>query len=136
LTGFTADEEAECMHMSQADVRANVQNLFAAFDGNDVDTLTTLVTNDVRLQLMNNEPAFGQQAFASAVAAFHDSVAGIRHEILDVWSDSEAVIVELRVHYTRLDGGEVTLPCCNVFRLRDTRIADYRSYMDITPVYA
>jgi ketosteroid isomerase-like protein len=124
------------MHMSQADARANVQNLFAAFDGNDVDTLTTLLTNDVRLQLMNNEPAFGQQAFGSAVAAFHDSVAGIRHEILDVWSDSEAVIVELRVHYTRLDSGEVTLPCCNVFRIRDSRIADYRSYMDITPVYA
>jgi limonene-1,2-epoxide hydrolase len=83
---------------------------------------------------MNNEPAFGQQAFASAVGAFHRSVAGIRHEILDVWSDREAVITELRVPYTRLDGGMVTLPCCNVFRLRDGRIADYRSYMEITPV--
>jgi ketosteroid isomerase-like protein len=122
--------------MTQADPMENARRLFAAFDGNDIATLATLVTDDVRLQLMNNEPAFGQQAFASAVAAFHDSVAGIRHEILDVWSDSDAVIVELRVHYTRLDGGEVTLPCCNVFRLRDTRIADYRSYMDIAPVYA
>jgi ketosteroid isomerase-like protein len=114
----------------------NARRLFAAFDGNDVATLATLVTDDVRLQLMNNEPAFGQQSFAAAVGAFHDSIAGIRHEILDVWSDSEAVIVELRVHYTRLDGGNVTLPCCNVFRVRDSRIADYRSYMDITPVYA
>jgi ketosteroid isomerase-like protein len=122
--------------MTQPDLLDNVRRLFAAFDGNDVATLLTLVTADVRLQLMNNEPAFGRQAFATAVGAFHRSVAGIRHEILDVWSDSQAVIVELRVHYTRLDGGTVTLPCCNVFRLLEGRIADYRSYMDITPVYA
>jgi ketosteroid isomerase-like protein len=38
--------------------------------------------------------------------------------------------------YTRLDGGEVTLPCCNVFRIRDGLVAEYRSYIDATPVYA
>jgi hypothetical protein len=27
------------------------------------------------------------------------------------------------------------LPCCNVFRLRDGFVADYRVYMDINPVY-
>ena len=37
-------------------------------------------------------------------------------EVLNVWSDRDAVIAEFDVHYTRLDGGEVTVPCCNVFR--------------------
>jgi ketosteroid isomerase-like protein len=50
-------------------------------------------------------------------------------------ADVAAVIAELRVHYTRLDGTEMTLPCCNVFRLRNGAVADYRVYMDITPVY-
>jgi hypothetical protein len=45
-------------------------------------------------------------------------------------------VTELEVHYTRLDGGQVTLPCCNVFRLREASVAEYRSYIDITPVYA
>ena len=49
--------------------------------------------------------------------------------------DRDAIIAELRVHYTRLDGTELTLPCCNVFRVRDGAVADYRVYMDITPVY-
>ena len=40
------------------------------------------------------------------------------------------------VHYTRLDRGQVTIPCCNVFRLRDGLVAEYRSYIDATPVYA
>jgi ketosteroid isomerase-like protein len=43
---------------------------------------------------------------------------------------------EFDVYYTRLDGGEVTLPCCNVFRLRDGLVAEYRSYIDATPVYS
>ncbi len=51
-------------------------------------------------------------------------------------SDGDALIAEFDVHYTRLDGGEVTLPCCNVFRLRDGLVAEYRSYIDATPVYS
>ena len=122
--------------MSQTTSFENIREMFAAFDRNDIPALTTYVTDDVRLQLMNTDPVHGQPAFAAAVSAFHKSVAGIRHEILDLWSDGEVVIAELSVHYLRLDGHAVTLPCCNVFRLQDGRIADYRSYMDPTPVYA
>jgi ketosteroid isomerase-like protein len=78
----------------------------------------------------------GKPAFVSAVNAFLGSVAGVRHEVLNVWSDGDAVTAEFDVHYRRLDGGEVTLPCCNVLRLRDGLIAEYRSYVDATPVYA
>lgn len=40
------------------------------------------------------------------------------------------------VHYQRLDGAELTLPCCNVFRFREGLIHDHRIYMDINPVIA
>jgi hypothetical protein len=43
-----------------------------------------------------------------------------------VWSDRDALIAELEVDYTRLDGRELTLACCTVFRLRDGLVADYR----------
>ena len=45
-------------------------------------------------------------------------------------------VVEFDVHYTRHDGYVVTLPCCNVFRIRGGLISEYRSYVDATPVYA
>jgi ketosteroid isomerase-like protein len=112
-----------------------IRSLFAAFDINDITELTTLVTPDIRLQLMNNDVVEGLHAFAAAVGAFHESIAGVRHEILDLWLDGDVVTAELRVHYTRRDGRKVTLPCCNVFRLHGGYIADYRSYMDIAPVY-
>jgi ketosteroid isomerase-like protein len=114
----------------------HAQAIFAAFDAKDVAALAELMTDDVRLQLGNSDIVEGKAAFMRELRAFFGSVADVRHTVTNVWSDLDAVIAELKVHYTRLDGTEVTLPCCNVFRLHDGAVADYRVYMDITPVYA
>jgi ketosteroid isomerase-like protein len=108
---------------------------FAAFDAKDIAGLATLATDDVRLQIGNSPVVDGKAAFAQSLQEFVGSVAGFGHTITSVWSDREALIAELDVRYTRLDGRELTLPCCNVFRLRDGRVADYRVYMDIAPVH-
>lgn len=114
----------------------HAQAIFAAFDEKDIIALATLMTDDVRLQIGNADVVEGKAAFVRELQAFFGSVAEFRHTVTNVWSDLDAVIAELTVHYTRLDGTEVTLPCCNVFRLLDGAVADYRVYMDITPVYA
>lgn len=116
--------------------RDRIRTMFAAFDAKDVSALAAFMTDDVRLRLGNAEPVQGKSAFVGAVNAFLASVAGFRHEVLNVWSDGDALIAEFDVHYTRLDGDEVTVPCCNVFRLRDALVAEYRSYIDATPVYS
>lgn len=113
-----------------------VRQMFAAFDAKDVSGFAAFVTDDVRLRLGNAKPTEGKRAFVDAVNAFISSVAGFRHEVLNVWSDGDVVIAEFDVHYTRLDGREVTLPCCNVLRLRDRWVSQYRSYVDATPVCA
>jgi ketosteroid isomerase-like protein len=113
-----------------------IRTIFATFDAKDVSALAAFMTDDVRLRLGNAEAVQGKPAFVEAVNTFLASVGGFRHEVLNVWSNGDALIAEFDVHYTRLDGGEVTLPCCNVFRLRDGLVAEYRSYIDATPVYA
>ena len=112
------------------------REIFAALDAKDVPALAALMTDDVRLRLGNADVVEGKSAFVEASNAFNKTVAGVRHNVINVWSDGDALIVELEVDYTRLDGGELTLPCCNVFRLRDGLVSDYCVYMDITPVYA
>jgi ketosteroid isomerase-like protein len=114
----------------------HIRRVFAAFDAKDTSALAEFMTDDVRLRLGNAEPVQGKPAFVDAVNAFLGSVAGFRHEVRGVWSDGDALIAEFDVHYTRLDGREVTLPCCNVFRVRGGLISEYRSYIDATPVYA
>jgi ketosteroid isomerase-like protein len=114
----------------------HIRRMFATFDAKDVSALAAFMTDDVRLLLGNADPVQGKPAFVEAVNAFFASVEGFRHQVLNVWSDGDALIAEFDVHYSRLDGGEVTLPCCNVFRLRDGLVAEYRSYIDATPVYS
>jgi len=38
------------------------------------------------------------------------------------------------VHYRRLDGRELNLPCCHMFRVADGLLRDYRTYVDVNPV--
>src|SRR4051812_7963149 len=122
--------------MSRIDVSDQLRRIFATFDARDTSTLAEFMTDDVQLRLGNAEMIHGKAAFIDAVSAFLGSVAGVRHEILNVFTDGDAAIVEFDVHYTRHDNNVVTLPCCNVFRLRDGLIAAYHSYIDATPVYA
>jgi ketosteroid isomerase-like protein len=130
---MTAGGQKSIDGMTPAD---HVRQMFATFDAKDVSGLAAFMTDDVHLRLGNADPVQGKPAFLQAVNAFLGSVAGFRHEVLNVWRDGDALIAEFDVHYTRLDGREVTLPCCNVFRLRDGLVAEYRSYIDATPVYA
>jgi ketosteroid isomerase-like protein len=122
--------------MSPTDLSDQMHRIFATFDARDVSKLADFMTDDVQLRLANAELIQGRTAFVDAVSAFLGSVAGVRHEIINVFTDRDAVIVEFDVHYTRHDANVVTLPCCNVFRLRDGLIAEYRSYIDAAPVYA
>ena len=114
-----------------------VGEILAAVDSGDVDALLRRVTDDVRFQFGNAEVITGISAFEAASRAFVQSIAAIRHELLDLWEvEGGTVIAVMRVHYKRLDGQELSLPCCNLFGARAGRVHDYRVYMDINPVFA
>jgi ketosteroid isomerase-like protein len=139
LYGALARLEAlglDLIDMHRLDDRGRARAIFDLFDAKDVSALSALMSDDVLLRLGNAETVEGKSAFAEAVNGFFASVAGFRHDVINVWSDGDALIAELDVHYIRLDGGEVSVPCCNVFRLRNGSVAEYRTYVDVTPVYA
>ena len=126
--GVFVDESVGVTYSGPSEVAKPVENYGRAFS--DITAGRNRAENGVGQALAadTESPLHHAQAFFASVAAF-------RHTVTNVWSDLDAIVAELRVHYTRLDGAELTLPCCNVFRLRDGAVADYRVYMDITPVY-
>jgi len=113
-----------------------VRGVFAALDAQDPAAVTARMTDDVRMRLGNADLVEGKAKFREATAAFVASITAIRHEITSMWSVDDVVIAEMDVHYERLDGRKVTLPVCNVFRVRGGLVSDYRVYLDIGPVYA
>jgi ketosteroid isomerase-like protein len=112
-----------------------VRGVFAALDAMDPIAVTAQMTDDVRMRLGNADIVEGKARFLEATEAFMASIEAIRHEIASMWSVDDVVIAEMDVHYERLDR-RVTLPCCNVFRVRDGLVSEYRVYLDIGPVYA
>jgi ketosteroid isomerase-like protein len=113
-----------------------VRGVLAALDAKDPAAITAQMTDDVRMRLGNADLVDGKAKFLEATEAFVASIEAIRHQITSMWSFDDVVIAEMDVHYERLDGRKVTLPCCNVFRVRDGLVSDYRVYLDIGPVYA
>ncbi|MDT7691124.1 MAG: hypothetical protein QOI75_491 [Pseudonocardiales bacterium] len=114
-----------------------ITELFAATDRGDVEAVTGFFRNDVEVFFGNNDPIRGRQAYAALYGRITGSLRGVRHELHDVWhaaEDGDLVLARLTVHYTRLDGSVVSVPCCNVFRLGGLT-AQYRVYIDIGPVF-
>jgi ketosteroid isomerase-like protein len=114
-----------------------VRALLGAIDDRDLAAIESIIAEDVRFRFGNAEPTYTKADFAATAQAFLGSIAGIKHNIVELWEPEDGTVVAtMDVHYRRLDGRELTLPCANVFRVRDGLVQDYRIYLDINPVYA
>ena len=111
--------------------------MIRAVDDSDHDTIAALTATDVHFRFGNAAPTNTRSELLVAAKSFRDAIADVRHTVLDLWEVDDGTVVGLMdVYYRRLDGGELNLPCCNVFGVRDGVVNDYRIYMDINPVTA
>jgi ketosteroid isomerase-like protein len=116
-----------------------IRDLFVATDTFDVDNVVPFLDDHMKFRFGNADPLLDLQTFRSMVIEFNASLGGIRHEIKSLWTipEERVVVAVLVVHYTRLDGSQISLPCCDVFRLgADNKITNYDIFMDINPVFA
>jgi ketosteroid isomerase-like protein len=114
-----------------------VRTLIRAVDDADYNAIAALTANDVHFRFGNAAPTDTQSELLAAAQSFRDAIADLRHTILDLWEVGDGMVVALMdVYYRRLDGRELTLPCCNVFRVQNGLVDDYRIYMDVNPVLA
>jgi ketosteroid isomerase-like protein len=114
-----------------------VRQIFEAIDALDADRLAPFIADDVHFRFGSAEAITGKAGCVAAGRDFAASIAAVRHRITHLWEPEPGTAVAvLDVHYRRHDGGQLTLPCCNIIRFRDGLITDYRIYMDINPVYA
>lgn len=114
-----------------------VRAVFSAIDASDFDSVAALLADDVHFRFGNFDPTETKAGFATFAQGMQSAIRSIRHEIHHLWEvEPGTVVAAMDVHYQRADGQSVTLPCCNVFRVRDGLVHDYRIYMDVNPVLA
>jgi ketosteroid isomerase-like protein len=120
------------------DAEQQLRELFADLDAGRAGAVLNRLSDDVVCRFGNQEQVIGRAGFARLLVALRQAIAGLRHEIHAVWlvGESPVAIAEMTVHYERLDGDTVSLPCCNVFRFSADLISEYRVYVDIAPALA
>jgi ketosteroid isomerase-like protein len=111
-----------------------VTTLYSAVDNLDAQAIAKLVTRDVRFQLGNFDELRGKPAVIDANNAFFGTISAMRHTIDDIGSEGQTVYCTGSVHYTRQDNSELTIPFATRLKLEGGQIADYRVYVDVSPL--
>lgn len=114
----------------------DIEAIFADIDTLDPANLVRHLTEDVEFRFANNEPMVGRDAVNEGVAGFLSTIAGMRHNIRDVYTDGDTVITRIDIDYVRHDGKTVTVPNADILTFEGDLVKDWRIFIDLTPVYA
>ena len=120
--------------MSNADI---VRRAFAAVEANDVDTYVSFFTADAVYQAANFPPVVGTEGIRQFAAPVMETFSRVTHDIKAMWEpESDVVVAEVELTYSRKDGKVVKLPCLDVVRLDGNKIKSLQAYLDISPAFA
>ena len=114
----------------------DIPKIFKAVDQMDAAGFASYFTEDGLFTFGNWPTVKGRDEITASVEQFFTSIKALEHRVLDTWRVDDAEIVEVGVSYTRHDDSVVDLTAACIFRRDGDQIADYRIYMDISPLYA
>ncbi|MDW3206709.1 MAG: nuclear transport factor 2 family protein [Alphaproteobacteria bacterium] len=118
----------------QPDRNDLVHALYSTVDRRDAPGLARFLTDTIVFRLGNHDPIVGLNAVLDANEAFFRTIENMSHDIAGIWTVDETTICNGNVHYVRLDGSRLTLPFATILTFQDERIADYRVYVDVSPL--
>lgn len=107
-----------------------LEELSPSLDEKDTEKVLSFLTDDCIFQAGNLGPVKGKETIAETLNGFFATVNGINHEMSDTFESGDAVVHRGMVTYTRLNNTTLTVPVCDVFKMRDGKIAEYYIYID------
>ena len=123
--------------MSSADAAgSDIGGLFAAIDAKDAAAFVSYLAEGAVFRFGSAPPVHGREAIREAVDAFFGTIAGCRHTIRNSLRDGTTLVCEGDVTYRRHDDSEITVPFADIFEYEGDLIAEYKIYIDISPLYA
>ena len=130
-TAATARPETEYIVHEQPDW---ITLLLTAIDRRDWPVFAAHLADDVEFRYGGFPAAHGRAEVLAAAAAALAPFTTVRHELREVWSGPGSWAMEGSVTYGQTDGGSITLPFVNVFRMAGSRIREYHIHIDPTPL--
>jgi phospholipid/cholesterol/gamma-HCH transport system permease protein len=109
--------------------------VLGAVDQSDLDTIEGPTAPDVDFRFGNADPTETKSELLAAAQAYRAAISGIHHEFVDICEIGNGTVVAISdYHYRRRHVRELNPPSCNLFRVSDWLVRDYRINMDADPV--
>ena len=112
------------------------KDIFAAIDAMDTDKFASFIAEDGTLTFGNNPSVQGRENIHAVIDGFFKAIAGISHDVKNVFDVDGHVIMRGTSSYVRHDGSRLTTPFCNVFKMEGDKIKTYDIYIDLSQLFA
>lgn len=116
-------------------MKDSLRQLFTIIDRKDAEGFPLFFTDNAVFRFANAPRVSGKDNIRKAVHDFFIKIKALRHHITGVWEFDDIIICEGDVTYTRQDDTTIILPFVNILRMEKDLIADYRIYIDISPLF-
>ena len=107
-----------------------VEQFCAAFATKDVDTISSLLADDVVYHNVGMEPAVGKDASIAMIQGFLDMSESMSFEIHRIAANGDSVLTERTDTFT-INGAQAPIAVMGTFDLRDGLIVAWRDYFDM-----
>lgn len=114
---------------------SSFDHLSKALDSKNTEAVLAYLADDCIFQAGNAPAIQGKAAIKNTFDQFYPAVKSINHEITDIFESDDSVVQRGTVTYTRLNGSTLTVPVCDVFKVRDNKITEYYIYIDWSELF-
>lgn len=109
----------------------------AALDAKDLGRYGAFLADGCEMRMNNADPVRGKPAVLAALGQYWATFGTLEHDLLNLYGTDSAFMLEALNHYTRLDGGRVTLRAVALTdRGPDGTVTSFRLYTDTAPLFA
>jgi len=112
-----------------------LSQLFCSIDEKDARAFSQFLADDCSFSFGNLPPVSGKANIESFVSDFFDSIHALSHSLTESWSEADGIICHGSVSYTRHDRSVLTVPFCNIFKLKHDLIREYLIFADTSALY-
>lgn len=112
-----------------------LQQLFSAIDAKDTAGFLAHLSPHVHFRF-GNAPALQQrEQVGESVSYLFQAIAGLRHQLHEVWEVDGTTICRGEVCYTRHDGSTLEVPFTNILKRGSKTIDEYLIYVDASQLF-
>lgn len=113
----------------------NLDALSEALDGKKLEKVLSYLTDDCLFIAGNGEAVKGKEDIRKMFQDFFPAVQSTAHNVTDIFESDDSLVHRGTVTYTRLDNSQLTIPFCDVFKMREGLISEYYIYIDWSELF-